>query len=261
MTAGPLRDILTLVAGLATGVMSGVFGVGGAVLSTPAIRALGCSAALAVGTTLPSIFPGAATGFVRYRGRGLIDWSVVVRTVPSGAVASVVGAVVAHLLPGHGHPLMILTAALLLVSATSLVRAREPVAGDRPPAAPTHAGRRAAFVGGAAGLLSGLLGIGGGVVMVPLFRSRLGMTMRTAIATSLVCVGLLALPGTVTHAVNRDIDWRFALWLTVGVVPGARLGTTIALRTGERRLRVVFGWFLLAIALYYGVREATSLGS
>ena len=261
MTAGPLRDLLTLVAGLATGVMSGIFGVGGAVLSTPAIRALGCSAALAVGTTLPSIFPSAATGFVRYRRRELIDWSVVVRSVPGGAVASVLGAVLAHVLPGDGHPIMIVTAALLVVSAASLIREREPAAGDPPQAAPTHPGRRAALVGGAAGLLSGLLGIGGGVVMVPLFRSQLGMTMRSAIATSLVCVGLLALPGTMTHAVNRDIDWRFALWLTVGVLPGARLGTAIALRTGERRLRIVFGWFLLAIAVYYGVREGTSLGS
>ena len=68
-------------------------------------------------------------------------------------------------------------------------------------------------------------------------------------------------PGTVTHTLNRDIDWRYALWLTVGVVPGARLGTAVALRTDERRLRVVFGWFLLAIAVYYGIREGLSLGS
>ena len=83
--------------------------------------------------------------------------------------------------------------------------------------------------------------------------------MRRAIATSLVCVGLLAVPGTITHAIDRDIDWRYALWLTVGVVPGARLGAALALRTGERRLRLLFGWFLLAIALYYGARELGAL--
>jgi uncharacterized protein len=259
VSAGPLRDLLTLVAGLATGVMSGIFGVGGAVVSTPAIRALGCSAALAVGTTLPSIFPGAVTGFIRYRSQDVIDWSVVKRAVPAGMVASVVGAQTAHVLPGDGHPLMILTAVLLLLSSVSLIRRREAAPGDPPPAPLTHLGRRAAAAGAAAGLMSGLLGIGGGVIMVPVFRSQLGMAMRRAIATSLVCVGLLALPGTVAHALNHDIEWRFALWLSMGVVPGARLGVGIAMRTGEGRLRIAFGWFLLAIAVYYGVREGLSL--
>lgn len=263
MDPGPLRDVLTGVAGVATGVMSGIFGVGGAVLSTPAIRALGCSAAMAVGTTLPSVFPGAVTGFLRYRTQGLIDWRVVARAVPAGAVAAVLGSIVAHVLPGDGHPLMIITAVLLLVSSVSLIRERE-----RPPApaaAPTRRHRLssaslwAAAVGLIAGGLSGLLGIGGGVVMVPLFRSRLRLPMRRAIGTSLVCVGIMAIPGTVTHSVNGDIDWRYALWLTVGVVPGARLGAALALRTGERRLRLLFGWFLLVIALYYGTREGLAL--
>lgn len=259
MNPGPLRDLLTLAAGAATGVMSGIFGVGGAVLSTPAIRALGCSAALAVGTTLPSIFPGAVTGFLRYRSQDVIDWTVVRRAVPAGMVASVVGAQLAHVLPGDGHPLMVLTAVLLVVSAISLVRGRDAVPGDAPVAPPTRPGLRAGAAGGAAGLMSGLLGIGGGVIMVPVFRSQLGMPMRRAIATSLVCVGLLALPGTITHTINRDIDWRYALWLSIGVVPGARLGAGLALRIDEQRLRVVFGWFLLAIAVYYGVREGLSL--
>ena len=62
MDPGPLRDVLTVAAGVATGVLSGLFGVGGAVISTPAIRALGASAAVAVGTTLPAIIPGAISG-------------------------------------------------------------------------------------------------------------------------------------------------------------------------------------------------------
>ncbi|MEN9648197.1 MAG: hypothetical protein RLZ17_233, partial [Actinomycetota bacterium] len=92
MDAGVVRDALTLVAGVATGVMSGAFGVGGAVISTPAIRALGCTAALAVGTTLPSILPGAVTGSWRYRQGELIQWKVVAFTAPAGIVAAVLGA-------------------------------------------------------------------------------------------------------------------------------------------------------------------------
>jgi len=257
---GPLRDALTVLAGVATGVMSGAFGVGGAVISTPAIRVLGASAAVAVGTTLPSIIPGAVSGTVRYRKQGLIDWRVVALTVPAGIVTAVVGAEVAHLLPGGGHPLMVITAALLLWSGIRLVRDR-PEVDDRPASAMSrrqHATVTAA-VGSMAGLLSGLLGIGGGVVMVPAFRSLLDLPIKRAIATSLVCVGCFAVPGTLTHAANDDIDWSFAFWLAVGVVPGAALGARAAIRADDHRLRVVFGCFLSVVALIYGAGELAAL--
>lgn len=113
MDVGIVRDFLTVLAGIATGIMSGAFGVGGAVISTPAIRALGCSAALAVGTTLPSILPGAVTGSWRYRQGELIRWKVVVFTAPAGIVAAVLGAWVSPRVPGDGHILMVFTALLL----------------------------------------------------------------------------------------------------------------------------------------------------
>ncbi len=68
----PWITILTLVAGFATGVLSGMFGVGGAVVSTPAIRVLGATPLEAVGSTLPSIVPSAISGSLRYRREGLI---------------------------------------------------------------------------------------------------------------------------------------------------------------------------------------------
>jgi uncharacterized membrane protein YfcA len=257
---GPLRDALTVLAGGATGVMSGAFGVGGAVISTPAIRALGASAAVAVGTTLPSIIPGAVSGTVRYRRQGLIEWHLVALTVPAGIVAAVVGAEVAHLLPGGGHPLMVITAVLLLWSGVRLVRDR-PEVDDRPARSMSrrHHAPAATGVGAMAGLLSGLLGIGGGVVMVPAFGSLLALPIKRAIATSLVCVGCFAVPGTLTHAANHAIDWSFALWLAVGVVPGAALGARASIQTDDHRLRVAFGGFLSLVALVYGAGEVAAL--
>jgi hypothetical protein len=258
---GPLRDGLTLLAGMATGMMSGAFGVGGAVISTPAIRLLGASAAVAVGTTLPSIIPGAVSGAARYRPRDLIDWSLVAATVPAGVVAAVAGAELAHVLPGGGHPLMVMTALVLLWSAVRLIRDRP----ERPlarPAVPPAGRRRLAATGGigaVAGLLSGLLGIGGGVVMVPGFQGLLGVPIKRAIATSLVCVGCFAVPGTITHTLNGSIDWRFAFWLAVGVVPGAALGAVFAIRADDHRLRVAFGSFLAVIAVIYGVGEVVAV--
>ena len=77
MEAGLLRDALTLLIGLVTGMLSAMFGVGGAFVSNPGVRALGADPLVAVGTTLPSILPGAISGSLRYQREQLIDWKVV----------------------------------------------------------------------------------------------------------------------------------------------------------------------------------------
>jgi uncharacterized membrane protein YfcA len=266
--AGPLRDVLTAVLGFFTGVLSGAFGVGGAVLSTPGIRALGVAPIVAVGTTLPSIFPSAATGAWRYSREGLIDRSAVLLTVPTGLVASVVGALLSEAIPGGGHVLMLFTAALLLFTAVRMARPpAAPAAAEADvEAAPSHEGghrSRLAFagVGVVAGLLSGLLGIGGGVVMVPGFSQIAGLSIKSAVATSLVCVAAFAVPGTVTHAVLGNIDWRVALILTVAVIPGARVGAALALRASDIGLRRAVAVFLGLIAVVYAGGELASLAS
>ena len=276
MHPGLLRDALTLGVGLLTGVLSAAFGVGGAVLSTPGIRLLGASAFVAVGTTLPSILPSAVSGTLRYARDGLIDWHVVAWTAPVGVVSAVLGSLASHAVPGDGHWLMVLTAFFLGVTAWRL---RPRSASEETADAPTRADGDAAVadavgpplapgiaygtasplacsaVGAAAGGLSGLLGIGGGIVMVPGFTEVLGMPIKRAIATSLTCVGVFAVPGTITHAVLGDIDWRFALLLAVGVVPGARVGAVMAIRADDRRLQSVVALFLGTLAIAYGAAE------
>ena len=263
MDAGLLRDALTLVAGVATGLMSGTFGVGGAVISTPAIRALGCSAVLAVGTTLPSILPGAISGSWRYRHGELIQWKVVAFTAPSGIVAAILGAWVSPRVPGDGHLLMVLTALLLMWSSINMIRSVKPTEVGVTPKAKTSLRNSQSFLatltGLVAGLLSGLLGVGGGIVMVPLFRRWLKLPMKNAVATSLICVGAFAIPGTITHAIEGGIEWRFASWLTLGVVAGAPFGSKLALKMSDKKLQRVFGLFLAAVAVVYGGGELLAL--
>jgi uncharacterized membrane protein YfcA len=163
---------------------------------------------------------------------------------------------------------MLFTAGLLLFTAVRM--ARPPAAPAAPEAdveaAPDHEGghrSRMAFagVGVVAGLLSGLLGIGGGVVMVPGFAQIAGLSIKSAVATSLVCVAAFAIPGTVTHAVLGNIDWRVALILTVAVIPGARVGAALALRASDLGLRRAVAVFLGLIAVVYAGGELASLAS
>ena len=273
MDPGPLRDLLTALAGILTGALSGAFGVGGAVISTPAIRALGVPASLAIGTTLPSILPSAAAGALRYRREGLIDRRAVLLTAPVGLAASVGGALLSEVIPGEGRLLMLLTAVLL--GGTSVRMARSGPAGnddghlslpaesgDPSPEAPHHGrGPAGAFaaVGALAGLLSGLLGVGGGIVLVPGLTQVAGLSIKSAIATSLVCVAALAVPGAVTHAALGNIDWRAAAFLTLTVIPGARLGAAATMRASERAVRRFVAAFLGLVAVLYAAGEVAGL--
>lgn len=270
MPSDALHAVLTVLAGACTGVLSAAFGVGGAVISTPAIRLLGVSAALAVGTTLPSVLPSAATGTWRYSREGIIRWDVVAWAAPAGMAAAVAGSLLSKVIPGDGHWLMIATAVLLGFTAWRMARVpRTPAVPETDavaaPVEPTRPDRRhdrpavLMAIGTAAGLLSGLLGIGGGVAMVPGFTEVARIPLKTAIATSLACVGIFAVPGSITHGLFGDIDWRAAALLSAGVVPGARLGAVLALRAGDRRLRLAVAAFLGVTAVVYAAGEVLAL--
>jgi uncharacterized membrane protein YfcA len=264
-----LQVILTLLLGVVTGVLSAMFGVGGAVISTPGIRALGATPLEGIGSTLPSIFPSSITGTLRYHREGFVLWRAVGWTAAFGAPAAVLGSLATSSIPGKGHLQMIATAAL--VGLTAYRTSRQPAAlvpavavTDHAPAPEPPPVARAAWwcyavIGAGAGMLSGLLGVGGGILMVPAFQSWLRMGLKATIATSLACVGLLAIPGTITHTLKHHIDWAFALPLCIGVVPGAQIGSHLAVKAADRSLRRITGIILGTIALVYAVAEVIAL--
>jgi len=284
------RTILTLVAGVGTGVLSGMFGVGGAVVSTPAIRVLGATPLEGVGSTLPSVIPSAVSGSLRYWRERLIIGRIALWTSATGVAASVGGALLAGTVPGNGHLLMIMTAALLGFTAYRLGNAprssnapthsrldvEDPVGDLATPATDLETTSeqepvrslpeerqtetwRLGAIGVAAGGLSGLLGLGGGAVMVPAFAGWVRLTIKEAVATSLLCVGVLAVPGTITHAVLGNINWAFAIPLSIAVIPGARLGAHLAIRASARGLRITVAIGLGAIAIVYAAGEIIAL--
>ncbi len=252
-----LEVLLTLLVGVVTGVLSGMFGIGGAVVSTPAIRALGATALQAVGSTLPSILPSSVSGSLRYQREHLIRSRVVAWTSAFGVPASVVGSRLSDAVPGNGHVLMLLTAALVAYTAyrtafpTERTLERQHQVHDE--------WWRLAIIGVAAGALSGLLGVGGGILMVPAFSAWVGIPLKETIATSLACVGIFAIPGTLTHWYLGHIDWTFAIALAVGVIPGAQIGAHFTITASDRTLRYTVGGALGVISVIYAAGELVAL--
>lgn len=255
---------LTLLLGIVTGVLSSTVGVGGAVISTPGIRALGATAIEGVGTTLPSILPSALTGTLRYLREGLVYVPVVFKVVPWGVLAAVAGAIVSADFPGEGHVQMILTATLVLFTAWNI--GRDPSAARAAAQAATTADSRFEWwrcgaIGVGAGALSGFLGVGGGILMVPAFKGWLKLGLKQTVATSLACVGLLAIPSSLTHIVEGTVNWKFALPLSIGVIPGAQLGSHWTVAASDRHLRFAIGLGLGLLGTGYLVAESIALAT
>jgi uncharacterized protein len=255
----PVLDVtITLFIGVATGALSSTVGVGGAVISTPGIRILGASPLEGVGSTLPSILPSAITGTRRYWREGLVVGPIVAKVVPWGALAAVGGAIASVRFPGQGHIQMILTALLVLFTAQRTSRSTR--TEDENAAADAHfEWWRCALIGLGAGGLSGFLGVGGGILMVPAFGGWLRLGLKETIATSLACVGLLAIPSTLTHMIEGTVDWAFALPLCLGVIPGAHLGSRWTVGASDRQLRVFIGVGLGLLGVAYFVAETVAL--
>ena len=132
----------------------------------------------------------------------------------------------------------------------------------QPPSTAVHRGARllgldlrlvAIGVGG--GLLSGLLGVGGGIVMVPLLVLWAGYRQRDAHAASLGAIIPISLASVLTYGVAGEVHPWEAVALAAGSIGGARIGAGALTRLDERRLKLVFGVFLGAVAILMLVRR------
>ena len=241
--------------GFASGVLAGLFGVGGGVVMTPGVQVLlGAPAIVALATPLPAIFPTALAGALAYRRRGELDTRAAAWLAGPGLVGAAAGAWLTEWV--DTSLLLLATAILLAWQAVRILRQSR-----RSPERPSTEASRAllALAGTVAGFVSGLLGIGGGLVIVPFLAGWLGMPLKRALGTSLLTIVALVVPGTIVHAALGHIDVGIFVALTVGAVPGARLGAGLALGARERTLRLAVGSFLLVIAVAYAAEQLASV--
>lgn len=250
---------LYLLTGIASGILAGLFGVGGGVVVVPALififTRIGLTPDwiphLAVGTSLAAIVAtGAASAHAHHR-RGAVRWGLVARLAPGIVLGAWAGAAVAGVLPDLWLK-RIFALFLIYVGIRLLVRR-----ADGPPRAmPGGAGMFA--TGSGIGALSALVGIGGGTLTVP-FLHRVGIDMRHAVGTSAACGVPIAVAGALGFMVvglGREglpaASTGFVYWPAVGAillasVPTAPLGARLAHALPVDLLKRVFALLLLVL--------------
>lgn len=266
MTPEPQRFFEAVLIGFFVGLLSGGLGVGGGILATPLMRIfLGVEPHTAIGTSLAMIVPTAVSGTLSYLRKGMVAVKLVGWLAAPAIVGTIAGSI--STLFFHGGVLMLLTAVLLGATGVDMLTGF----GRRLTANGATAGQadttcvadesvsyprgKVALVGLLCGYLSGLLGVGGGFLLVPLLIYVFKSSIKVAFGTSLAVVAAVCIPGTVVHVVEEHVDHWLALSLVFGSVPGAWVGSLISMRLKDTFLRNAFGIFLIAVACIFAFRE------
>lgn len=267
-----LTLVAAAVAGVLVGLLSGLLGIGGGTIMVPLFRlAFGMPAIQATATSLLAIIPTSLSGCVgHFRNRTCVI-GVGLAAGLAGACTSPAGVHLASISPSWA--IMLAAAVIIGYSAFTMLKkglampkeagslkasaatakagAKATVPAERP--ARVRATRRQTVVGVAAGavagLASGYVGVGGGFLMVPLFIQFGGISMRQASGTSLIAVTLLAIPGAIAQVMLGNVHILAGLVLSLGSIPGALVGANLVKYVPERTLRLLFGGFLLVVAL------------
>jgi len=244
----PREGLEGFAGGMLAGVAGGLFGVGGGVLLVPILTGrFRLTQHQAHGTSLAVIGLTALAGLAVYGAYARVAWGTAA-IVGLGSLATVrYGARWANRLSTSG--LRRAFALFLVVVAVRLLVFRTPVGTV---AAFHHGWRGTGFdllLGGAIGLLSGFMGVGGGMLAVPVFTLALGMMQQVAQGTSLAVILLTGPAGAIEHARHGNVAWSLVPALALGAIAGAPLSSWLAQQLPHQTLVRAFAVFLLANGL------------
>jgi hypothetical protein len=263
--------------GCFTGTLSGLLGIGGGLLMVPALTLFGVPLIQATATSLIGVFLSAVSGSLRNLHTGELNWRVSLILAIFGMITAQVGAWLGDRVPDAAlslgfATLLVVTIFLMnlrqrlkrqqerqgLAAATPIPEAIAPRPEPSPqpaePERPTYQFAPIAGIGLLAGVLSGLFGVGGGVVMVPLQMLLLKEAIKTAVRTSLGAIVAIAISGLVQHTWNGNVLWVPGFCLGAGGIIGAQFGTRLLPKLSDQLVSALFKLLLLALAIYMVVR-------
>ncbi|HVC82308.1 MAG TPA: sulfite exporter TauE/SafE family protein [Chloroflexota bacterium] len=237
---------LALAGGVLVGLLLGLVGGGGSILTVPIlVYALGESAHLATGTALAIVGANALIGAWEHGKASRVRLPVGLIFGGIGIVGALAGSWLNHLAPERA--VLVGFALLMLAAATAMARVR---LRGRQPAPEVHITWRVTLAGLGVGVLTGFFGVGGGFLIVPALVLVLGLPMRDAVGTSLVVIAINAAAALAGHLRYGGIDLEVTVLFIIGGAVGSVLGSRLSGRLDEERLRQSFAGLVVLVALY-----------
>lgn len=236
---------LALLLSVLVGVSLGLLGGGGSILTLPILMyALHMGEKEAIATSLLVVGATSAAAVLTHARAGRVRWKIGLIFAAAGATGAFGGGLLADHIPGA----WLIRAFILMMVATAIAMFRgrkEVAASERPLSVP-----KIALDGLVVGVITGLVGAGGGFLVVPALALLGGLSMYEAVGTSLLVIAIKSFAGFAGHATHVTIDYKTAAMVVVAAVLGSILGGYLAPKVPQSALRKGFATFVLAMAVY-----------
>lgn len=275
---------LLLAMGLAVGILSGMFGIGGGFILTPLLIMIGVPPAIAVGTGASQVVASSVSGALGHWSRGNVDVKLGLVLLGGGFFGTLIGVRLQQLLKSLGQlDLAIALAYVLILGVVGSLMLIEGIgtwrktSSAKGPVRFRRAGQHSwlqglplktrfrrskiymsalppAFIGAFVGFLTALMGVGGGFIMVPALIYLLGVPTKVVVGTSVFQIVFVTALTTVLQSMqNYSVDLALATPLMAGGVIGAQYGLRIGERLKAEQLRVALALLVLGMAVRMAV--------
>ena len=248
--------LLVLPGALAIGLSLGLLGSGGSILTVPVLVYLvGQDEKVAIAGSLFIVGSIALAGGLQFLRAGFIQWRSVLMFGVPGMLGTYLGAVAAAYMSGILQlalfSIVMLTAAWFMLRPPDLEHANRSI----------RASWKIAADGLIVGVITGLVGVGGGFLIVPALVLLGGLSMHHAVATSLIIIALKSFSGfykylDVLGQHSLELDWKTLLIITALGIAGSIAGSKLARRMPQDKLKRGFGYFLIVMGTYILLRSA-----
>jgi uncharacterized membrane protein YfcA len=246
--------LVVLALAVVVGLSLGLLGGGGSILAVPLlVYVAGLGAPAAVATSLFVVGTTSAIAVLPHAAKARVHWRTGLLLAGGGMAGAYLGGRLAIRVPGA--VLLVAFAAMMLATASAMLRGRRerPTGATRPHAVATVA------LGALVGTLTGFVGAGGGFLIVPALTLVAGLTMTSAIGTSLLVITLQSMAGLLGHLHGTQAPWGLALAVTGAAVVGSLIGARLAGRVSQPALRRGFGVMVLVMGALVMAQQLPSV--
>ncbi len=266
---------ILIILGLAVGFLSGMFGVGGGFLMTPLLILMGIPPAVAVASEANHILAASVSGFLAHMRRKNFDFLMGIILLTGGVVGSIIGVFLLKYLLSIGYEKIFISISYVLILIVvgfymlkESISSLKNISDGKIKKLHDHAWFHGLpfklkfrkshlyisvlppiIIGLIAGILSSVMGVGGGFILIPAMIYILGMPTQIVVGTSLMQIIFVTLVSTIMHSyINQTVDVVLSSLLLLGAVIGAQIGTRVMIRLKGEQIRFLFAIIIILVA-------------
>ena len=240
-----IEELWLIPLGFAAGILGSIIGLGGGIIIVPVLTFLGFPPALTASNSIFAVFSNAVASSISYAKQRRIEYSIGLKLGLLSIPGTIIGAFVSSEITPQFFKILF---ALILISASIYIFSKRKI---EPKNYNLSKQIMILAIGASffAGIISGLFGIGGGVVFVPLMVIAMGLSMKNAAPTSQFILLFASASALITHTLLGHPDFYQALLLSAGAFVGGLVGARLSLEIKENALKILISVVMIAVAV------------